>query len=434
MGMAWRVGDGSKIGIWKDKWVCRGTVGHVQTPIRILAHDAKVSELSDAETNWWNTALIHEIFGPEEATSICGLAISPRNGEDRLYWTGTHKGNFSVRSAYHMAKEGFEVDMGSCSNRETNRGLWKKIWASRVPPTVKNFLWKACDNILATKENLFKKHVTNDPMCLVCKLEAETVSDILWVCPSTRDVWSVVSGKISKTSSENLDFMSIMEKLLNRLSEEEMTLATIIARQLWLRRNVFVHEGKFSSPQVVYRKAQEQLHAHLLAESNAQKHRLVQRHPTPMCWMPPPVNFHKVNWDVAVDRDRCRVGLGVIIRDSDGRAKAMMCETKEFIQDPATGQALAARRGVELSIEMGLSKVVLEGDALEVVGALCNEDGVLGRYGPIIQDIKASLGFFQDVVVQHVKRDANGEAHRLAKLALTFEDNRVWREDFPISL
>ncbi|XP_059431595.1 uncharacterized mitochondrial protein AtMg00310-like [Corylus avellana] len=58
LGMAWRVGDGSKIGIWKDKWVCRGTVGHVQTLVRILAHDAKVSELIDADTNWWNTALI----------------------------------------------------------------------------------------------------------------------------------------------------------------------------------------------------------------------------------------------------------------------------------------------------------------------------------------------------------------------------------------
>lgn len=106
------------------------------------------------------------------------MAVSPRSGEDRLYWTGTQNGVFSVRNAYHMAEERFKVDKGSCSNRENKRVLWKKLWTCRVSKVVKNFLWKACKNILATKDNLFKKHITNDPLCPVCDLEVETIGHI----------------------------------------------------------------------------------------------------------------------------------------------------------------------------------------------------------------------------------------------------------------
>jgi hypothetical protein len=36
--------------------------------------------------------------------------------------------------------------------------------------------------------------------------------------------------------------------------------------------------------------------------------------------------------------------------------------------------------------------------------------------------------------VNFVHREANGEAHKLAKLALSLGENKVWREDFPFSL
>jgi hypothetical protein len=42
--------------------------------------------------------------------------------------------------------------MGSCSNRDSNRTLWKAIWKIEVPRATKIFLWKACSGILPTKE------------------------------------------------------------------------------------------------------------------------------------------------------------------------------------------------------------------------------------------------------------------------------------------
>jgi hypothetical protein len=43
---------------------------------------------------------------------------------------------------------------------------------------VKIFLWKACNNILPTKENLFKKGIGLDSKCPTCALENETLEHL----------------------------------------------------------------------------------------------------------------------------------------------------------------------------------------------------------------------------------------------------------------
>jgi exonuclease III len=86
-GLCWRVGDGSKIRIWSDKWVPKVVGGYIQSPVSILDQNAKVSELLNRDTNWWDTGLIHEIFSAEEARLICEIAVSPRSGGTG--WSGT---------------------------------------------------------------------------------------------------------------------------------------------------------------------------------------------------------------------------------------------------------------------------------------------------------------------------------------------------------
>jgi hypothetical protein len=97
--------------------------GFLQSLVQVLDRDSKVCELLDTYTNWWNMPLIHEIFSIEEADLIGKLAVSPRAGMDRLVWSCTKNGEFTVRSAYHLAKDKFKVDRGSYSNRDNNRTL-----------------------------------------------------------------------------------------------------------------------------------------------------------------------------------------------------------------------------------------------------------------------------------------------------------------------
>jgi hypothetical protein len=245
-GLFWRVGDGQSISIWGDKWLPKPTPHIIQSPIRSLDSSAKVCDLLDRDTNWWKIDLIHEIFHKEEAEEICRLAVCPIRNKDRMAWAGNANGEYSVKSGYHLAKERFANEECCCSNQQAITAKWKTIWGIRGRRVVKIFLWKACRNILPTKEHLFRKHVTTDPLCPICKLFPETIDHILWGCSSARDVWTECSSKLQKCTSDVCEFRDIIIKMSERLSMEEMHEMVTVARLIWLRRNKFVFEGEFT--------------------------------------------------------------------------------------------------------------------------------------------------------------------------------------------
>jgi hypothetical protein len=133
--------------------------------MRFLPSDAKVCDLLDLDTNWWNTSMVQNVFNAEEAQVICSMAVCPRNRKDHLVWVGTKHSDYTVHSAYHMVKENGIREGGSCSNTQDMAALWKGIWKINCATMVKTFLWQACTNILPTKELLFKQHITADPLC-----------------------------------------------------------------------------------------------------------------------------------------------------------------------------------------------------------------------------------------------------------------------------
>jgi hypothetical protein len=119
-------------------------------------------------------------------------------------------------------------------------------------------LWKACSDILPTKEKLYNKKITADPLCPMCNLEIETTVHALWSCPSAQDVWADYSSRIQKSSCDTKEFMGIMQWLMDKCTDEEIQMVTLVARQIWHRRNSVVFGGTFSSPQVLLRVAKDQ--------------------------------------------------------------------------------------------------------------------------------------------------------------------------------
>ena len=71
-----------------------------------------------------------------------------------------------------------------------------------MPNKVKHLVWRACNNSLPSKLNLFCPHVVEDPLCTVCGQERELVTHILWECPLARNVWALVFTRIQKMSNE----------------------------------------------------------------------------------------------------------------------------------------------------------------------------------------------------------------------------------------
>ena len=176
------------------------------------------------------------------------LAISPLRQKDQLAWAGTKQGYFTVRSAYHLAKKLAVIDQGGCSNEGRMERMWQTIWKLDCPRVVHLFLWKACNNILPTKECLHKRGITPDAKCPICLTETESAGHSLWNCIAAKDIWMECSLSLQKCPSFEDEFSNIFQNLVERLPTEDLSLMAFVARQIWHRRNEVVFNSKFCSP------------------------------------------------------------------------------------------------------------------------------------------------------------------------------------------
>ena len=80
-------------------------------------------------------------------------------------------------------------------------------------------------------------------------------------------------------------------------------------------------------------------------------------------------------------------------------------------------ETLAATRAIEFSIELGFSKVILEGDSETVIKALQDNSPSLAPFGLLIRDAQETANFFTCISYAHVGRNGNFVAHNLARYA-----------------
>ena len=79
-----------------------------------------------------------------------------------------------------------------------------------IPNKVKHFAWKACRNILATKENLCKRNITKDGLCDYCGAHAKTINHLFWHCEHAKDIWSSCKLSLPFEVLPSWDFMELM--------------------------------------------------------------------------------------------------------------------------------------------------------------------------------------------------------------------------------
>jgi hypothetical protein len=132
-GLIWRIGNDSKVRIWKDRWVPSPSTYRIQSLPVLLNADSMVSELIDVDTRWWKIELLESLFSREEVQSILSLPVSFTNREDVCIWRGSKNGIFTVRSAYYIQKELEKRRLAKSSSSKDHCTFWRKIWDLRVP-------------------------------------------------------------------------------------------------------------------------------------------------------------------------------------------------------------------------------------------------------------------------------------------------------------
>jgi hypothetical protein len=258
-GLQWRVGDGKTIKIWGDKWIPRPMTYAIQSHSSLVLIDARVVELIDPRTRSWNLSLIKATLSEQEAVLIRNLPLSRYGRPDCIIWRPTAMGSFTVRSAYYLEMENQARRWGEGSGSSGYESLWKTLWSLGIPNAAKVFLWRACKNILPTKDNLCKRGVLSEENCIFCHMEPETVCHILWDCPSTRDVWSACERRLQKSKGSYGSFLEVMEAITGWCTRDELNIFAVIAKRVWARRNSVLHGGVFIHPTRIVCEGKEML-------------------------------------------------------------------------------------------------------------------------------------------------------------------------------
>ena len=81
-------------------------------------------------------------------------------------------------------------------------------------------------------------------------------------------------------------------------------------------------------------------------------------------------------------------------------------------------EALTARRAAAFALEVGITKVILEGDSETIVKELLEPTPSLALHGNLLQDVKSMQNSFNFISFTHVFRQGNNVAHAMARWAI----------------
>ncbi|XP_040987787.1 uncharacterized protein LOC121235506 [Juglans microcarpa x Juglans regia] len=106
-------------------------------------------------------------------------------------------------------------------------------------------------------------------------------------------------------------------------------------------------------------------------------------------WKKPVEGTLKANFNAAIDEANQRMGVGVVIRDSEGKLMASCCDRLQMVTQAVVAESTTLRTTAKLCSELGFNRVLFEGDAQVVVNAIRNPVENWTWYGHIIEDVKS---------------------------------------------
>ena len=100
-------------------------------------------------------------------------------------------------------------------------------------------------------------------------------------------------------------------------------------------------------------------------------------------------------------------GIGVVVRNSHGLVIASLAQQLPQAYKVVEIKSLATARALELGLEIGLDRVIVEGDSDVTFKALATETRSLVSFDVLIQDAKIFSSCYSKLLYSHTKRDDN---------------------------
>ncbi|KAJ4771347.1 RNA-directed DNA polymerase (reverse transcriptase)-related family protein [Rhynchospora pubera] len=408
----WQLGDGEKVTALSQPWFPSWTVQAHATPTERIR---KVSSLLQQNTGQWDLNELQHFFQPhqiQEITSLINRPDTQKRKSDRLIWSRTKSGNYSVKEGYKWLTKGDEEHMN-----ETGFD-WNLIWKwKNLSPKLKVFLWRLVLKGLPTAANMHTRMQNFDPICQRCLQENEYEMHCLFFCNTSRQVW--FGGQLGlRVHDLSLNVSAMLQQVLPNLDENGVKIFAHTMWEIWKERNKAVIEHSVFQPTSVMRR----INAGLAAQNQT----LITTKRKPNVQQSEKYSFKEEGWQVVVDASWEVAGRA-------GGAYLVYCKgvlhsvglTHFNVHDPFHAEAVALKEAMLYfyeEMEMSVNTVVqFFGDCLILVRAVEQGDTMVitsWRATETVEDLVKLLGDTNGKgELRHVKREAVYQAHCLANLA-----------------
>ena len=196
---------------------------------------------------------------------------------------------------------------------------------------------------------------------------------------------------------------------------------------LWTGRNTRGHGRKSWEPGATARFVSK-----LLEDLASLKLAPVMRPvPAEAKWEKPSLGWFKINTDAGFDQESNSGSAGVVIRNEASLVAGGSARWLENVPDALTAEAMAAREGLELVVELGLDRVILEVDCQELSKLLLSEYSISSCIGGLCFDIIELGKMFSEFCIRWVRRDANSVANFCASIVSPTDRCHFWIDNVP---
>lgn len=181
---------------------------------------------------------IYQKFVKDDAELIVSISVLKEPADDQLFWHYDKQINYYAKSRFQIAKK---IRFASSpSGSRTNSEIWKALWNFTLPTKVKNFLWRAVQNLLPTTKNLWHKKIVVDLICQIYKRQVENISHALFTCKMLRKIWNSVLFARKILDVIEHPMMCVMQDVAGRLKRADIELLIAICWVVWHARNLLI--------------------------------------------------------------------------------------------------------------------------------------------------------------------------------------------------
>ncbi|KAK8502385.1 hypothetical protein V6N12_046171 [Hibiscus sabdariffa] len=357
------------------------------------------------------------------------MPLSDNGSPDLCIWRGDRSGIFSVRSGYRWltnSTDAYSNDPISMEETWYNKFLGS-VWALKLPSKIKIHFWRVINNFIPTFSNLVTRKISVQTQCLLCQSESESVSHLVKGCSFAQQILSEL-GILTCPWQTKQSFASWLSAAFKSLNSTARRTFVVALWAIWGSRNKIIHEGLVQSVREVANFCRiyiMEIDASLPSSLNT------STHPDSGHWNPPPVDRVKVNFDACFDPTRLHSISSILIRNSEGKLLAACTIPNLYVMNPEMAEALACDQALILSMELGLKRIEVEGDALVVISKVVNPVIDISTLGTIYSNILKKRRNFDFLSFSHIYRINNNTAHVLARVGKQNPQVSVWFEEAP---